>query len=159
VPPNPVAYSDVRQFLEMVMQHGEARVRIGSQEKAWQFLQRLNRFRVADRKDHNGVSIWDNWVFKRPIDGTVEVCIRPRMEPGTIQIETLDGRSLDEEYAKYYQKPDPLGNVGQMKPDLAWEKAVEDYAKSIGIKPEDQTANEIRERDKELARKPLKLDE
>jgi hypothetical protein len=171
--PNKVAYADIQQLLLFAASKGKAHVKLETNAKAWQYLQRMNRYRKLDRKENGGESYWDNFVFKRPTpDGRIDIELRERFEPGSFKIFDADGNSLDAEYEAFYNGPKKGSTVYPTTsgPKLEYSEAdamaeAKRVAARLGITPEDEVdegvklANEIRERDIEAARKPLKLDE
>jgi hypothetical protein len=170
---NKIAYADIQQLLLFAAQRGSSSIKLESNAKAWQYLQRMNRYRKLDRKENGGESYWDNWVFKRPTDdGRIDIEMRERFEPGSFKIFDGNGNSLDAEYAAFYEGPTkgkPMyPSTGAKKLEYSEADAMAEarlLAAKLGITPENEVddptriANEIRERDIEAARKPLKLDE
>lgn len=107
-----VLYADIKQLLETATSIGTAYLKCADEAEAWTLVQKLNRYRQISRNNSvDGLSVYDNWVFKRPNGDTIEISPRKRFIPGNIHIEDAAGNSMDEVYAANFQQVDPLGNL------------------------------------------------
>lgn len=107
-----ILYADAKQLLEFATAYGTAKLVCKDEAQAWIVVQKLNRYRQISRNNSvDGLSVYDNWVFKRPNGNVVEIAPRYRFIPGSIHIEDAAGNSLDEAYAEHFQQVDPLGQL------------------------------------------------
>jgi hypothetical protein len=139
----PNSYQDIQRILDRAWERGGARIDVGSQAAAIRMVQRMNQFRILDRKvmyektkrlipdpnnfdavqdyekNVNGMwalaSLYDHLIIRRPVDGVVIIEKKPSRP--YIAMYDLEGNLIDEGEDKPVEMPTPAGHKHEEKFD------------------------------------------
>lgn len=131
----PNSYQDIQRILDSAWERGGARIDVGSQAAAIRMVQRMNQFRIIDRKvmyestkrrvpDPNNfdavqdydkninqmwalASLYDHLIIRRPVDGIVVIEKKPSRP--YVAMYDLEGNLIDEGEDKPITAPIPAG--------------------------------------------------
>jgi hypothetical protein len=129
----PNSYQDIQRILDNAWERGGARIDVGSQAAAIRMVQRMNQFRIIDRKvmyesvkrrvpDPNNfdavqdyekninqmwalASVYDHLIIRRPVDGMVIIEKKPSRP--YVAMYDLEGNLIDEGADVPIQAPKP----------------------------------------------------